>query len=147
MIDKLNDQTKSDLLMSCMEWISGEVGDDAIGGMAYATKSDGAGPMLWSAPFVVDSPLADCPRLDLYEVDEKGDPFHMALAWRVLNWASEDKSPHPEEDDPIRWKLHEWLTFNVGWLDIQPPADAQRLWLDKILELTIEAGLIEVSDA
>ena len=72
------------------------------------------------------------------------DVQNMALAWLVLNWASSNKSLHPEERDEMQYKMQEWLTYHVGWLDILPPADAQRLWLDKILELAIEAGLVDL---
>lgn len=51
------------------------------------------------------------------------DPANMALAWRVLNWA-------------ITSELGSWA-FLAWWIDLGrlSPADAQRLWLDKILEL------------
>ena len=124
----MNDQEKSVLLVKAMgkyETVSILAVVDAL--------VDGDQKHYWQNNGVIE----EIP--DLYAVDENGDPLHMPQAWQVLNWASEDKSPHPEEDDPIRWKLHEWLTFHVGWLDIQPAADAQRLWLDKILELVMES--------
>lgn len=63
------------------------------------------------------------------------DPDHMALAWRVLNWADGEM------------KL--WDMFFPWWDEefeatALSPADAQRAWLDKILELAIEAGLVEM---
>ena len=65
------------------------------------------------------------------------DPANMSLAWKVLNWATEYERKNNEE--MVLW-----------WMDVllcnYPPADAQRLWLDKILELAIEAGLVEVDD-
>jgi hypothetical protein len=66
------------------------------------------------------------------------DPANMPLAWRVLNWAYdlpqiEDQGRH---DHFIKW----WREAN---LNTKPPADAQRLWLDKILELAVEAGIID----
>jgi len=64
-------------------------------------------------------------------------PANFALAWKVLNWATEYGRKNNEE--MVLW-----------WMDVllcnYPPADAQRLWLDKILELAIEAGLVEVDD-
>jgi len=64
-------------------------------------------------------------------------PANMSLAWKVLNWATEYERKNNEE--LVMW-----------WMDVllcnYPPADAQRLWLDKILELAIEDGLAEVDD-
>lgn len=86
------------------------------------------------------------------------DPAHMALAWRVLNWAYNGLSLHTwgarsEFDYALaRQKLAKifelyprsitgfGLTYHVVYE--MPPADAQRLWLDTILELAIEAGLV-----
>ncbi len=76
---------------------------------------------------------------DLYEVDEDGIPLHMPLAWLILNWWTEDEVDRP-------WA--QWAEFSGFWEDgfltQLPAADAQRLWLDKILELAIEAGMIEL---
>ena len=70
------------------------------------------------------------------------DPANMALAWRVLNWANKSVPFNSGDDIWRQWE---------GWwdgLDIKGeyPADAQRLWLDKILELAIEAGIVEMSE-
>lgn len=76
-------------------------------------------------------------------------PIHMALAWRVLNWAL--------RNEIIYYGLVDWLyatsdnipdgykTAGSNWFSIffLPPAEAQRIWLDKILSLAIEAGLVE----
>jgi hypothetical protein len=59
----------------------------------------------------------------------------MPLAWRVLNWAHETALCR-DYADGVGKILHFW----------SPSADAQRAWLDKILELAIEAGLVEVPD-
>jgi hypothetical protein len=61
--------------------------------------------------------------LDLYA------PENMALAWRVLNWAWNDLVIN-------FWFKH----MDFGRI---PPTEAQAAWLDKILELAIETGLIE----
>jgi hypothetical protein len=64
------------------------------------------------------------------------DPAKMALAWRVLNWA-EDYAHDTST------KLHlGWMGFLPESLFQMKPADAQRAWLDKILELAIEAGMV-----
>jgi len=59
----------------------------------------------------------------------------MALAWRVLKWAC-------LHDGLIRYRRGtiDWLDF--GPLQRLPPAEAQAAWLDMILELAIEAGLV-----
>lgn len=65
-------------------------------------------------------------KINLYE------PRHMALAWRVLNWAKANYT-----------KLHMSVTkeHSIAWIFAYEP-DGQRIALDKILELAIEAGLI-----
>jgi hypothetical protein len=63
-------------------------------------------------------------------------PQRMALAWRVLNWAVSDPGFGWEVDG---WLWNDGLGYDLPNLE---PADAQRQWLDKVLELAIEAGLI-----
>lgn len=65
---------------------------------------------------------------DLYK------PEHMALAWGVLNWAYRENLERFDEliRTDLLWYLYE-----------SPAEEAQRLWLDKVLELAIEAGLVE----
>jgi hypothetical protein len=67
------------------------------------------------------------------------DPANMALAWRVLNWGISDPGFGHEVD---AWLWDEGLGYDIPNL---PPTDAQRFWLDKILTLAIEAGIVEVS--
>lgn len=88
---------------------------------------------------------------DLY--DEK----NMALAWRVLNWAmslSDVRLTRPvtglqTESIEVEFDLHlaEWFTEMSPTGDGRsltdlPPAEAQAAWLDKILELAYEAGMV-----
>ena len=61
------------------------------------------------------------------------DPANMALAWRVLNWAFESLPVQGE----FFYAVSTWVQ--------QPPAIAQRQWLDKILTLAIKAGIVKVS--
>lgn len=63
------------------------------------------------------------------------DPANMALAWRVLNWAIENFSI-PSHHFALRAMADDMAFFTL------PPADAQRAWLDKILVLAIEAGMV-----
>lgn len=73
----------------------------------------------------------------------------MFLAWRVLNWAMSNNSPvffcmvdwfYAEAEDVP----HGYKTSGSNWfrLFMYEPADAQRAWLDKILTLAIEAGMV-----
>ena len=79
------------------------------------------------------------------------DPANMALAWRVLNWAFDGFA-----DDGLevmsawnRGMIKTLFYLGVGGSGTStalrlPPAEAQAAWLDKILTLAIEAGLVEV---
>lgn len=64
-------------------------------------------------------------------------PENMALAWQVLNWASDSRNPLSDTID--RW----WVVNSPIEL---PPKEAQALWLDKILELAIGAGLVKSNE-
>lgn len=76
------------------------------------------------------------------------EPANMALAWRVLNWATTQsvtvKAQKGGGDDI--WQ-EPWTTFIDDEINgkyeiyMMTPADAQRAWLDKILTLAIEAGM------
>ncbi len=76
------------------------------------------------------------------------DPANMALAWRVLNWANSQKHYYAgfQGYSGLMFDfLYHWLFSDETFFELSP-ADAQRLWLDKILELAIEAGLVEVTE-
>lgn len=68
------------------------------------------------------------------------DEIYMALAWRVLNWAIDNEERFLESGgnagvkEMVNWLLPSWASLL--------PAAAQRAWLDEILELAIEAGLV-----
>lgn len=70
------------------------------------------------------------------------DPANMALAWRVLNWASMQDF----EDTNHTWCDVVFDRICVKSLELfdLPPEKAQTQWLDKILELAIEAGRVEL---
>jgi hypothetical protein len=63
---------------------------------------------------------------------------HMEAAWQVLNWVG-------QWDQISQWTQYTqfwgWWDQHDVWLIEYPKA--QHLWLDKILELAIEAGLVE----
>ena len=77
---------------------------------------------------------------NLYDAD------NMALAWRVLNWASEKNSIYPKF---MGWWFRQDSDLDMlgGYLFDISPIDAQRAWLDKVLSLAIEANLIEKEPA
>jgi hypothetical protein len=75
---------------------------------------------------------------------------YMMFAWMVLNWATTQcvtvKVQKGGGDDI--WQ-EPWTTFIDDEINGKyevyrmAPADAQRAWLDKILEMAIDAGMIE----
>ena len=69
------------------------------------------------------------------------DPANMALAWRVLNWAIGDPSFGHDVD---HWLWNEGIGYDL--LNLAHDV-AQRAWLDKVLTLAIEAGLVELDHA
>ena len=82
--------------------------------------------------------------------DDFYHPSVMALAWRVLNWAFNGVASDGLEVMSAwnRGVIQSMFYIGVPFsgdptlLELSP-ADAQRLWLDKVLEL---AGLVEVDD-
>jgi len=78
------------------------------------------------------------------------DPANMALAWRVLNWAV--KTVDQKKEQAMNGGgMDSWMYWHEGHFELRgimlsgqelPPAEAQHAWLDKILQLAIEAGMI-----
>ena len=64
-------------------------------------------------------------------------PKNMALAWRVLNWAFETFEFTQDANFSLSEIAGEHSVFR------SPPELAQRRWLDKILSLAVEAGMVE----
>lgn len=62
------------------------------------------------------------------------NPVNMALAWRVLNWVASLDAPYTLRLMNI-WSFEEWAKL--------PPSEAVRAWLDKILELANESGMLD----
>lgn len=86
-----------------------------------------------------------------YQVPNLYDSANMELAWMVLNWAAKQfqygdsyEAGYTIDDWAADIVLveEEWGAFNLWDL---PPAEAQRAWLDKILELATEAGMVSQS--
>ena len=124
-IDKLTDQKKSVMLARVMGWeIHPVIGQHIIHTLIHNVVVGDE---------IIGNMLGD--ELNLY------DPANMALAWRVLNWAIVS---------PWNNVIGYTFTGNVAILRMfedakmikLSPADAQRAWLDKVLSLAIEAGLI-----
>ena len=148
-MQEMSDQEKSVLLAKAM----GDVFDSdtycPICGWTYRNDGTGCAPGSCS--------MRPAPKQRADETPNLYDPANMALAWRVLNWASEQM---PKETSPPGMVVHTWAgrlhsfwgeSHWVGksklFIHSMPPADAQRLWLDKVLTLAIEAGLVEVEHA
>jgi len=79
------------------------------------------------------------------------DPANMSLAWMCLNWASERDDDIDDYSYPYYYAqgVEELFDTDVEIKDqiwAMSPAVAQCLWLDKILELAIEAGLVELEE-
>jgi len=70
------------------------------------------------------------PHLDFYEAE------NMALAWKIMARTLEI-DPNLKADFRIWWQ-------SQALYQIKPPKIAQRLWLDKILELAVQAELLVV---
>ena len=78
----------------------------------------------------------------------------MEISWRVLNWAAENEGLCQYFSEHRVWcsEHTQWETTELHhWWPIQElfdikPAEAQRLWLDMVLTLVIEAGLVEVAE-
>lgn len=110
---------------------------------------------IWSVMLGDDAIATDvCPRVRRSEFDHWQhvlktvspnlyDEKNMALAWRVLNWAMNgdnglDTHVGGFEDGYKMSRFVEASNF-----EYMPPSDAQTAWLDTILELAIEAAVIE----
>lgn len=70
----------------------------------------------------------DGPYLDFYEVE------NMALAWRIMTTTV-------EKDAQVRVESQQWWRGQEMYL-IKSPKTTQKLWLDKILQLALEAEMI-----
>ena len=137
---KLSDQEKKDransaLLAQAMGWKVENVPVKPLDPDTWFHRLivDAAGNDVGLDPLGTGNVKRDVPlRLNLYA------PANMALAWRVLNWAWK----HADDDMELKPALS-WLSEidQVICYD-DDPAPAQRLWLDKILELAIAAEII-----
>ncbi len=126
-IDDLKDHENSVLLAKAMGWQIRN--SDRIEGLQFVYDADEVQVHVTrDARFLPNDPF------NLYA------PAHMALAWRVLNWAT------IVLDFGLENNIQEWFEGEVDILLTTPAANAQRLWLDKILELAIEAGLVELEE-
>ena len=64
--------------------------------------------------------------------------YYMHEAWRLHLWAMRLSDNHSRE---LTNRYNNFWTHEYPW----KKTDAQRLWLDKILSLLIEAGKVEVN--
>lgn len=129
-VNELTDREKSIMLAKLAGWIS------ETDGITTRWHSDGeliyddyCGGLLNHEP------------LNLYKEKQ------MYLAWRLLSWATNNDQPIDNNKSKAYYigylsfgdLLHEQLELATG----APPEEAQRLWLDKILELATEAGMLK----
>lgn len=124
-IQELSDEEKSVMLVR----LARPLGDSCPA--VYDDESD--------YEYLYDAGDCPCERENLYYES------NMSLAWHVLNWARKQG----------KW-IDEWVSTFADrvWLEVidiedkdelfdMPPGKAQRAWLDKILGLAIEAGMVE----
>ena len=121
-ISDLSDEIKSALLAMVMDWsiIQSEVHPETY----------------------YFAPTEDDDHIDDFYVcyADSGMPVNMGYSWLVLNWAMLN---HDIGNAISNWW---WNSPSASDLPTLSPADAQRLWLDKVLALAIEAGKIKVED-
>ncbi len=128
-ISKMSDQEKSVMLAKAMGWGVNREGDHGsydlwIEDILILQRVE------YAKIGMLDSVLLNKHMPSLYA------PANMALAWKVAQWGHTLPEYTQWMLEPNR--LGTWFNFTR-----MPPAEAQRLWLDKILELAIEAGMIE----
>lgn len=148
-MDKLSDKQKSLMLANAMGWKPTPEPEPGIPMLVMFETGDGE--RLYSTSVLCQTSLEDF--WDRY-MPCLYYPQNMSLAWRVLNWAiwGDDLSPSPRIDEyrTIKSEIERWWFHpKPGSLApcYLPPADAQRMWLNKILELVIEAGLVDTEGA
>lgn len=92
-----------------------------------------------------DNEIASLP--DWYQTD--GDmpnlyaSENMALAWKCIEWVTAPPKTLQMAEAALNTKFGYWWQGNAMWAETA--TDAQRTWLDKILELAVEAGMVEVA--
>ena len=119
-VDEMSDREKSVMLAKAMGWAVGKFSGHTP---LFGLPSDyGVGVIDW--------------------YDDFYDPANMALAWRVHLWAIGGNDIWQEYNHFCK----ENLTHNSMIAPFWCFPDAQRLWLDKVLELLIEAGLVELCE-
>jgi hypothetical protein len=121
-ISEMSDQEKSVMLARVCGWFVEDMGD-------YQNVFERGGRM--SPKIMSINPLHN-----LYT------PDNMQASWRVLNWAA-TQYDNEFGEQLINWfySLNSEMGDEIDWI-VMRPAEAQRTWLDKILELAIEAGLV-----
>jgi len=70
-------------------------------------------------------------------------PVNMALAWRCIEWVTSPPKTLQMSEAALNTKFGYWWQGNAMWAETA--ADAQRAWLDKIMTLAIEAGMVEAA--
>lgn len=127
----MTDEEKSAMLARAMGWQQCDYTGKAYADTAWVNEN---GLYIW-----YDDPYECTPTFNLYHV------ANMVWAWSAIEWITAPPKTLKQSEDMLNTKFAHWWDSENLWAC--NAADAQRAWLDKILELAIEAGLIEVDDA
>ena len=139
MIDKLTDQAKSVLLIHAMGYVYTRHydNDGYFGGFTDIYLGDEIFSTVWSL-----KPSDDWEaKFNLYDLE------HFLESWKVLNWAETNgpfcQWPSGKTRSPHNIFSSWWREQDIWGDDAEV---AMRLWLDKILELLIESGLVRANN-
>lgn len=120
----MNDEEKSVLLAKLCGWIR-PAGDEYLEGLWIIETPH---PM-WTICYWREEPT-ELPGLNFY------DSKYMSIAWEIMNWALTNFNI-PNHFFQLREIANGMNIFTLS------PFQAQCTWLDKILELAIEAKMIQ----
>lgn len=130
-INRLTTQQKSVMLGKLMGWIR--------------PAGEGYRPGLW----VIDTGHGHVFDGHFWTVEPKSLSFfdlytsEMGMVWHVVNWAMRQNSPLHSKDSAETADLLSGLHYVIRQSVDKDHDEAQAAWLDKILSLAIEAGLVE----
>lgn len=143
-ITKLTPQKKSVLLAKAMGWTveTFSTGNYEWRGEQYRAYWTGPNGEELSADIVgySEQEAAEVQMVNFY------DGANAALAGRILNWAYDTgKSGKPEGHYAMFRSFIAWWDGSqfTAQIPARPFSESQTIWLDKILSLAIEAGLVQ----
>lgn len=136
-LDELGEREKSVLLARAMGWLWERRTDK--NGRAYWEGQKISGHLFINPnhpDYLVGGEAGFDKMINLYY------PHNMSYSWLVLNWALSYPKGASAISGLLSWHLDNAYPFSLWGYE-----KAQSIWLDKILELAIEAGLIEIDNA